>query len=109
MKIYEIWMIVVASVYRLAKKIQQHDKDLAQQMRRAVASAALNMSEGMYSRGGNKVARYHDSMGSARETMSCLHVCEAAEFVTHAEIEADLERIDHVIAGLYRLCHPRRA
>jgi four helix bundle protein len=109
MKIYEIWLVVVANVYRLAKKIQQHDKDLAQQMRRAVASGALNMSEGMYSRGGNKVARYHDSMGSARETMSCLHVCEAAEFVTRAEIEADLERIDHVIAGLYRLCHPRRA
>jgi four helix bundle protein len=76
-------------VYRLARRIQLHHKDLAQQMRRAVASRALNMSEGMYSRSGDKVARYHDSMGSARETMSCLHVCEAAEFVARAEIEAD--------------------
>ena len=109
MRIYELWLIVVRNVYRLARKVQQFDKDLAQQMRRAAASGLLNMGEGMYSKGGNRIARYHDSMGSARETMSCLHVCEAAEFVTRAEIEADLERIDRVIAGLYRLCHPRRS
>jgi hypothetical protein len=32
----------------------------------------------MYSRGGNRTARYHSALGSARETLACLKVAEAA-------------------------------
>ena len=106
--IYETWMIVVRNVYRLAKKVQLHDKDLARQMRKAVSSGALNYQEGVGSRGGNRIARFHDAMGSARETMACLHVCEAAEFVTREQIAADLDRIDHFVAVLYKWSRPRR-
>src|SRR5689334_18103435 len=109
MKIYEVWLLVVARVYRLAKRIQRDDKDLARQMRRAVSSGALNMSEGMHGRGGNSSARFADAMGSARETRACLHVCLAAKYVVQAEVEADLDRIDYVVASLYRLCNKRRS
>src|SRR5262249_6560741 len=78
MRIYQVSLEVVASVCSLAERVQQYDKDLARQMRRASSSVPLNMSEGMYSRGGNRIARFHDAMGSARETMACLHVCVAA-------------------------------
>jgi four helix bundle protein len=108
MKIYNVWLIVVANVYRLARHVERHDKDLARQMRRASSSGALNMAEGMHGRAGNRIARFHDSMGSARETRACLHVCVAAGFVAQSAIEADLDRIDYVVASLYRICHSRR-
>jgi four helix bundle protein len=45
MRIYELALEVVASVYRLAAEVQVRDKDLANQMRRAVVSVVLNMAE----------------------------------------------------------------
>jgi four helix bundle protein len=107
MKIYEWALQIVASIYRLAAKVQPRDKDLATQMRRACASMVLNMAEGMYSQGGRKVARYFDSMGSARETVACLHVCVAARLLSQTDVDDDLAQLDRVIAGLYRLCHKR--
>jgi len=107
MRIYEVSLAVVRSVCALANRVQQKDKDLARQMRRACTSVPLNMQEGLYGRGGTRVARFHDAMGSAKETMACLHVCVAAGYLVQAQVEADLVRIDHVVAGLYRLCHRR--
>ena len=109
MRIYELSLQVVADVCRLAGRVQQHDKDLARQMRRACASVPLNMQEGLYSRGGSRIARFHDSMGSARETMACLHVCIAARYVEKTAVLETLDRIDHVVAGLYRLSYKRTA
>jgi len=109
MRIYELALEVVASVYRLAAEVQRRDKDLASRMRRACASMVLNLAEGMYSQGGRKVSRYFDSMGSARETMACLHVCVAARLLSQAQVDADIGRLDRIIAGLYRLCHKRSA
>jgi len=99
----------VASVYRLADEVQPRDRDLVSQMRRASASVVLNMAEGMYSQGGRKVSRYFDAMGSARETVACLHVCVATRMLAQGKVDADLLRLDQVIAGLYRLCHKRIA
>jgi four helix bundle protein len=109
MKIYELALEMVASVYRLAELVQRRDRDLASQMRRAAASVVLNMAEGMYSQGGRKGARYFDSMGSGRETVACLHVCVATRQLAQARVDADLERLDRIIGGLYRLCHKRSA
>ena len=109
MKIYGIWLVIVAFVYRLAKRVAVDDKNLARQMRRAVASASLNMAEGMHGQGGNRIARFHVAMGSARETRACLDVCIAAEFVAAKTIAAELDRIDHVIASLFILTHKRKA
>jgi hypothetical protein len=48
-------------------------------------------------------------MGSAKETMACLHVCVAARYFAQSQVDADLARIDHVVDGLYKLCHRRSA
>jgi four helix bundle protein len=84
MKIYWLALEMVASVYRLADEVKRRDPDLARQMRRASASVVQNLGEGMYSQGGRKVSRYFDSMGSARETTACLHICVATQQLTQA-------------------------
>ena len=85
MRIYTVSLEVVENVCALANRVQQYDRDLARQMRRACSSVTLNMAEGMYSRGGNRVARFHDAMGSAKETMACLHVCVASKYLAQAQ------------------------
>ncbi|HMI93478.1 MAG TPA: four helix bundle protein [Polyangiales bacterium] len=109
MWIYEMCLEMIASVCRLADLVQRRDKDLARQMRKACTSVPLNFQEGQYSRGGNQIARWQDAMGSAKETMACLQVCVAARYLTQTQVDADLDRIDQIVAGLYRRCHPRRA
>ena len=109
MKIYDIALDMVESVCRLADQVRIRNKNLATQMIDACTSVPLNTQEGMYSRGGSKIARYHDSMASAKETMACLHVSVRARYLHQAQVDADLQRIDQVVAGLYRCCHKPRA
>jgi four helix bundle protein len=90
-------------VVKLSRVVQDQDSDLARQMRRACISVPLNIQEGLYSQGGNRNARFYNAMGSARETMACLHVSVAAAYLEQPEVDADLDRIDHVIGALWKL------
>jgi hypothetical protein len=47
-------------------------------------------------------------MGSAKETMACLEVSVAAEYLQAEEIVVDLDRIDHIVATLWKMSGPRR-
>jgi four helix bundle protein len=108
MRIYQLALELVASVFALAREVARKDKNLADQMKRACTSVPLNMQEGWYSRGGNRIARLTDAMASARETMACLHVSVAATYLTQKRIDADLDRIDQIVAVLYTLCNKPR-
>ena len=86
----------------MIEAIEKKDHDLGRQMRRAAASIVLNTSEGMYSRGGNRQARYHSALGSARETLACIEAGAALGYV--AEPGAELRRrFDAVIGTLAKL------
>ena len=102
MRIYDKAIELVASVCKLSRIVQQHDPDLARQMRRAVTSVALNLAEGMYSRAGNRVARYDSSMSSAKETKAALDISVAAGYLTPEQVAVDLDRIDHIVATLWK-------
>ena len=102
LRIYGVVLEVVRGVKPVIEEIERKDPDLARQMRRAACSVALNVSEGMYSRGKNRGARYHTAMGSMRETLACIEVSEALGYLRSVEPEL-LRRIDDVLAVLYRL------
>ena len=102
LRIYEVVIQVVREVRPVLEVLERKDPDLARQMRRAASSVALNTSEGMYSRGRNRGARYHTAMGSMRETLSCIDVAVALGYIDG--VEAGLRgRIDHVLGTLYKL------
>jgi four helix bundle protein len=86
----------------VASKIARADADLARQLRRAQASIALNVAEGMYSRGKNRQVRYHTALGSARETLACLEVAVALGHIVALE-GSTLARFDRIIGTLVRL------
>lgn len=55
----------------------------------------------MYSRGLNRNARYHNALGSARETLSCL---EVAVVFGYAQEDAQLsDQLNRVVGTLVRL------
>jgi four helix bundle protein len=102
LRIYAVVLEVVRGVRPVIEVIERRDPDLGRQMRRAVSSVALNVSEGMYSRGRNRGARYHTAMGSMRETLSCIEVGVALGYVE--DVEAELRaQIDHVLGTLFKL------
>lgn len=106
LRIYPITVELAGDVARLLPKIAAADPNLAKQLRTAVTSVPLNVGEGMYSLGRNRVVRYHTAMGSAREVMACLEVAHAMGYAPPLtpELRAKLNRI---IGTLYR-CVPRR-
>jgi len=99
--IYSTVIEVMGMLRPVFAQIETHDRDLARQLRRSAASVALNVSEGSGSRGGTRRERYHNALGSARETGACLDVAEALGYVEC--IDAVLrDRLDHVRATLVK-------
>ena len=109
--IYDPPLLVVSdstSVLRpLLAQIERRDRDLGRQLRRASSSVALNLAEGMYSRGELRTARYHTALGSMRESFSCLEVAHAFGYV-HALDSAMRNRVNRIIGSLVRLVKGKR-
>jgi four helix bundle protein len=94
LRIYPIVLEVLKRLQPVVRQLERRDRDLARQLRRCSTSIALNLAEGMYSRGRNRAARYHSALGSARETMACLEVASACGHVVGQPLpDAELSRI----------------
>jgi four helix bundle protein len=81
LRIYSVIIEVVGELKFVVRQMERGDPDLARQARRAMTSVALNVAEGMGSRGRNPSLRYHTALGSMRETMACIDVGQALGYV----------------------------
>jgi four helix bundle protein len=97
----------VALVHGLAGKVARHDRDLAQQMRRASTSAALNGSEGVWAKAGKRRSRLEDAVNSARETVMALRLAGACRYLGQSEAAAAIERLENIIPVLWVLAYRR--
>ncbi len=98
LRIYTVMLRVVREMRPVLVRIEGKDRDLARQMRRALASMVLNTGEGSGSSGGTRRERYRNALGSARETQAGLDVAVALGYVEPRESELAL-----VTNTLYRL------
>ncbi len=101
MKILDSLVEMVQLVHGLARKVARHDRDLAQQMKRASSSTALNGSEGLFARAGKRTSRLEDAVNSARETMMALRLAGACGCLSSAEAQAGVLVLDGIIAVLW--------
>ena len=108
LRIYSVALQMVGQVAVVAQRVARADRDLARQMRRASTSVPLNISEGVHSRGGNQAARFQNAMASARETAAALEVSIAARYITDDGLGELLDRLDHIVATLWKLIHRPR-
>jgi four helix bundle protein len=102
LRIYDVLLELLRAVRPLVAELERRDADLARQCRRALASAPLNVAEGSYSRGRNRLARYHTAMGSLREALACFETGEALGYMP--ALDAVIRRkFDRVIGTLVKL------
>ena len=104
LKIYDVILETIGMLRVEMDAISRRNADLAEQMRRAAASIALNTSEGSYSRGRNRQARYHTALGSARETLACIEVAVALGYLpaVREDVRARLRQILGTLTNLSR-------
>jgi four helix bundle protein len=84
-------------------RIRQCDRDLGEQIRRALSSVALNIAEGSRSEGGIRLTRFSTAAGSNAETRAALRVAIAWGYVSDEDVEAGEKLLDRVAAMLHGL------
>jgi four helix bundle protein len=87
----------------IVRRIQRYDRNLADQLRRALSSIALNVAEGNRSQGGHRIARFSTAAGSNAESRAALRVAVAWHYVDAREIAEGEALLDRVAAMLFRL------
>ena len=102
---YEVSLEVITSLRGVVSQIERHDRDLADQIRRAASSVALNLMEGQRLTKGNKPKHYAIAHGSANEVKGGLQTAIAWGWIEDAS--EPLSRLDRLLALLWRLTHPR--
>ena len=99
LRIYQVCLEIVEEVQPIADRIARRDRDLARQLRKASANAALNVCEGSGTRAGRRRNTYDIALGEAKETRGCLHLAVRARHVPSVDPEL-LDKVERVIATL---------
>ncbi len=104
----ELAVEAAGAALRLVARVASDVKPLAEQLRRAACSVALNLAEGHGRFGGDRVYHYSVAYGSAKEAGTALEVLAAGGFVDAADAAKAAAMLDEVRAMTWRLMHPRR-
>ncbi|MEM1033772.1 MAG: four helix bundle protein, partial [Myxococcota bacterium] len=82
---------------------KRQDRELSNQLRRAAMSAGLNAAEGVQARGRKRGAMLDIAMASGREAIMALRLAAAVGHLDAAAVDAEADRIDHIVAILFKL------
>jgi four helix bundle protein len=104
---HELAIEAVRTLREPVDKIRFRDPDLADQLRRAANSMVLNLAEGRWRQGKDRVNRFRIAAGSASEVRACVELAVAWSLVSADAMEKPLALLDRVLAVAYRLLHPR--
>ncbi len=107
LRIYKVAVEMCRDAGRIARLIEKHDRDLAQQLRKAATSVVLNIAEGSGSFGGHRKQRYHTALGSAHEVVA---IYDSAEAMLDIEPVGPVVRgrLDEIIGTLINVLRLRR-
>ena len=98
-----------AAVLLLVHPLGGRYAPLADQARRAAASAALNLAEGAGRCGRDRIQHYRIAYGSAREAACALRLLTRAGQLTADRAAPAMRRLDEVCAITWRLAKMRTA
>lgn len=87
----------------LVTSVGRRDRDLASQIRRALSSVALNLSEGFGSQAGNARLRFESARGSLYEAEAGVRVAVAWGYLLSPDAAPVLEAIDRLGGRVFGL------
>jgi four helix bundle protein len=99
---FQLALALVRIVRGLVEKIRRHDPKLADELRRATSSVALNTAEGSGRSGRSGPHHYDVAYGSKREVEAAILIAQAWGYVADAEAARALEVSDRLGAMLWR-------
>jgi four helix bundle protein len=100
---YEVAKDLIVSLRPLVPVIRDHDREIADQLRRAAQSVLLNLGEGQKYSNGNRGKHYEIAQGSANEVKAALDAAEAWGFIAGSGGERQI--LDRLLAILWKLTH----
>src|SRR5260370_35857426 len=101
--VLELTITAIERLAPLVARIRRFDRDLANQIRKAASSVALNIGEGNRSDCGNRRARFCTAAGSNAEVRAALRVAVAWGYVRTEDVAPIDTLLDRVGAMLYGL------
>jgi four helix bundle protein len=94
---------IISGARPFVAAIERRDRDLGNQMRRALNSVALNVAEGFGCRAGNARNRFESAHGSLFEVRAAFDAAAAWQYVDTNDVD-ELRRRMHSLGGrLYGL------
>jgi four helix bundle protein len=102
---FDAALALVRCVRGPIEQVATRDRSLADQLRRAASSVPLNVSEGNRRTGKDRIHLWRVAAGSADEVRAALLVAEAWGYLDQDAIAEALDRIDQMLAILWRLTH----
>ena len=103
----ELMMDLMPEVRRLVGAIAVHDRNLADQAKRAATSVISNHAEADGVRKGHRRERIETAQGSLHELRSQLKLAAAWGYVARHEVDRVDAHLDRVAAMTWRRLHPR--
>ncbi|MEK7581526.1 MAG: four helix bundle protein [Patescibacteria group bacterium] len=92
-------------IYKISTKFPKSEIfGLQSQIRRSAVSIALNIAEGSGRRTKKDFRKFlHDSLGSLRESLTCLHIVEQLTYIDNSEFNHAYNLATEISKMLYRL------
>jgi four helix bundle protein len=81
LRVQHLVLDIIRQLNPVLAVLARKDRSLENQLRRAIASVALNLAEGVATRDGNKRLRYVTALGSLDEARMALQVAVAFGYV----------------------------
>ena len=102
--VYEYSLELVRELRGVVDQLEQRDRNLADQLRRAATSVVLNIAEGDGLNGKRRVNHFVIALGSAKEVNACLDLCEAWGYTEAPQAALDwIKRIRAMLASLAKV------
>jgi four helix bundle protein len=102
-QVLDLAIAAIETLRPVVARIRQCDRDLGEQIRRALSSVALNIGEASGTEGGNRAARFSTAAGSNAEVRAALRVAMAWGYVSANQVEPGEQLLDRIAAVLHRL------
>jgi four helix bundle protein len=104
----EVSLLLVTALRVPLAQLRSHDRDLADQARRATTSVALNISEGRQRSGKDRLHLFRVAAGSLSEVRTALRIAHAWGYLELSATHPSLVLLDRLAAMLWRLTRPNR-
>jgi len=101
----ELAVEAIRAIRPVLDRLSERDSALRSQLLSAAQSVVLNLEEGSWKSGRDRLNRYRIAAGSAAEVRGALRVSEALGYVTLAPA---LALLDRVLAILWKILGPRK-